>query len=115
MIAEHREAFPAAMKCLEQDLEECLTALKFPLLHRRSIRTTNLLERLFGEGRRRSKVVPRFLSEMSGMALMFAVLVDASEGWHGVRMRPYIEERLRQMVDNPDSAWDDPDLAKLVA
>ena len=115
VIAEHRDAFPAAMKCLEQDLEECLTALKFPFLHRRSIRTTNLLERLFGEGRRRSKVVPRFLSETSGLSLMFAVLVDASEGWHGVRMRPYIEERLRQMVDNPDSTWEDPELAKLVA
>ena len=27
--------------------------------HRRQIRTTNLLERLFGEGRRRTKVIPR--------------------------------------------------------
>ena len=46
---------------------------------------------------------------------MSAVLVDASEGWHGLRMRPYIEERLRRMVEDPDSAWEDPDLAKLVA
>jgi len=50
IIAEHREAFPGAMKCLERDIEECLTALKFPFLHRRQICTTNLLERLFGEG-----------------------------------------------------------------
>ena len=115
VIAEHRDAFPSAMKCLEQDLEECLTALRFPFVHRRSIRTTNLLERLFGEGRRRSKVVPRFLSEASGMVLMFAVLVDASEGWHGVRIKPYIEQRLRQMLQDPDSPWEDPDLAKLAA
>ena len=38
------------MKCLEQDLEETLSALKFPLMHRVRIRTSNLLERLFGEG-----------------------------------------------------------------
>ncbi len=38
-----KESFPAAMKCLEQDLEESLTALRFPLVHRVRIRTTNLL------------------------------------------------------------------------
>ena len=41
-------------------------------LPRRQIRTTNLLERLFGEGQRRSKVIPRFTSESSGLSLMFA-------------------------------------------
>jgi putative transposase len=115
IIAEHREAFPEAMKCLERDLEECLTALKFPFLHRRQIRTTNLMERLFGEGKRRTKIIPRFSSEASGLSLMFAVLVDASEGWRGVRMKPHIEARLKQMALDPDSAWEDPDLAKLAA
>jgi transposase-like protein len=115
IIAEYREAFPEAMKCLERDLEECLTALKFPFLHRRQIRTTNLLERLFGEGKRRTKIIPRFSSEASGLSLMFAVLVDASEGWRGVRIKPYIEERLNQMAVDPDSAWEDPDLLKLAA
>ena len=60
IIADYKEMFPEAIKCLEQDLEESLTALKFPYLHRRQIRTTNLLERLFGEGKRRTKVIPRF-------------------------------------------------------
>lgn len=115
IIAEHREAFPEAMKCLERDIEECLTALKFPFLHRRQIRTTNLLERLFGEGKRRTKIIPRFPSETSGLSLMFAVLVDASEGWRGVKMKPYIEERLKQMTADPDSTWDDPDLLKFAA
>ncbi len=115
IIAEHRDAFPEAIKCLERDLEECLTALKFPLLHRRQIRTTNLLERLFGEGKRRTKSIPRFSSESSGLSLMFAVLVDASEGWRGVKIKPYVEERLKAMTANPDSVWEDPDLAKFVA
>lgn len=51
IIPEHRDAFPEAMKCLERDLEECLTVLKFPLAHRVKIRTTNLLERLVGAGK----------------------------------------------------------------
>ena len=50
------------------------------------VRTTNLLERLFGEGQRRSKVVPRFMNERSGLSLMFAVLVDASAAWRGVKI-----------------------------
>jgi len=115
IAAEYRESFPSAMRCLEQDLEECLTVLKFPFVHRRFIRTTNLLERLFGEGRRRTKVIPRFTSESSGMSLVFAVLVDASEGWHGVRMKAYVEERLKQMLVDPESEWEDPELKKLVA
>lgn len=115
IIGEYRESFPAAMKCLGQALEECLTVLKFPLLHRRQIRTTNLLERLFGEGKRRTKVIPRFTSESSGLSLVFAVLVDTSEGWRGVRMKDYIEARLKQMQADPDSEWEDPDLKKLAA
>jgi len=115
IIAKYREAFPEAMKCLEKDLEECLTSLKLPLAHRRQTRTTNLLERLFGEGRRRSKVIPRFKSESSCLSLLFAVLVDASEGWRGVRMTPALKERIVQMRQNPDAAWEDPDVALLVA
>ena len=115
IITDYKESFPAAIKCLEQDLEETLAALKFPFVHRTRIRTTNLLERLFGEGRRRTKIIPRFNSEASGLSLVFAVLVDASEGWRGVRMKPYLEERLRQIAADPDSAWEDPDLARLAA
>ncbi len=115
VIEQYREQFPEAMKCLERDLEECLTALKFPFAHRVQIRTTNLLERLFGEGKRRTKVIPRFTSEASGLSLVFAVLVDASEGWRGVRVKSYLAERLKQMTENPDSEWEDPDLRSVAA
>ena len=115
IMADFQEAFPEAMKCLERDLEECLTALKFPYVHRKFIRTTNLLERLFGEGRRRTKVIPRFTSEQSGLSLVYAVLVDASAGWHGLRMREDVVARLKQMVVDPNSQWNDPEVAKLKA
>jgi transposase-like protein len=88
IVAMYEQEYPEAMKCLRTDLEECLTALRFPEPHRKRIRTTNLLERSFGEGRRRSKVIPRFVSERSGLSLMFAVLVDASAGWRGVKITP---------------------------
>jgi len=64
------------------------------LIHRNRIRTTNLLERLFGEGQRRSKVIPRFMNERSGLSLMFAVLVDASAEWRGVKVTPAASQEL---------------------
>lgn len=42
--------------------DACIAHLRFPLGHRRVIRTTNLLKRLFGEERRRTKVIPHALA-----------------------------------------------------
>lgn len=90
LMARFQGTYASAMECLGEDLEECLTYLKFPEAHWKAIRTTNLLERLFGEGRRRTKVIPRFPTESSGLRLLFATLVTASHTWHGVRMTPDI-------------------------
>ena len=97
IVEMYQKDFPEAMKCLAADLEECLTALKLPEEHRKRVRTTNLLERLFGEGRRRSKVIPRFMNESSGMSLMFAALVDASASWRGIRMTHPIMAQIQAM------------------
>ncbi len=90
LLARFRERFPSAMECLEKDLEECLTALLFPVEHRKRIRTTNLLERTFEESRRRTKVIPRFPGERACLTLVFATLITAAEQWRGVRMTPKI-------------------------
>jgi putative transposase len=103
IVAMYEQEYPEAMKCLATDLEEVLTALRFPETHRKRIRTTNLLERLFGEGRRRSKVIPRFMSEKSGLSLMFAVLVDASAGWHGVKITPASAQQLEALRPQPSA------------
>jgi hypothetical protein len=47
---------PQLWECLGEDLEECLAFLRFTTAHHKAIRTTNLLERLFSEGRRWTKV-----------------------------------------------------------
>lgn len=53
---------PSAVACFEADFEACIAHLKLPVAHRRVMRTTNLLERLFGEERRRPKVIPHALA-----------------------------------------------------
>lgn len=52
-----RESHPKVAEHLEEHVEECLSCLAFPASHRRRIRTTNGLERLNQEIRRRTRVV----------------------------------------------------------
>jgi transposase-like protein len=78
LIARWRGRYSAAMACLEQELKACLVYLKFPREHHKRIRTTNLLEHTFWEGRRRTKVLPRFPSETACLKLVCATLLTAS-------------------------------------
>jgi transposase-like protein len=97
LLARFRSRYPAAMECVEKDLEESVTCLLFPAEHRKRIRTTNLLERTFGESRRRTKVIPRFPTERSCLALVFASLITASQRWRGIRMTPKILRALEAL------------------
>jgi transposase-like protein len=97
LLARFRSRYPAAMECLETDLEECLTYLLFPTEHQKRLRTTNLLERAFEESRRRTKIVPRFPGERSCLTLMYATLITASRTWRGIVMTPRILRALDKL------------------
>jgi len=58
LIARFKDRYTSAMECLDVNLAECLTYLKFSQAHWKVIRTSNLLELTFGEGKRRTKVIP---------------------------------------------------------
>ncbi len=73
--------YPSAMRSFQDDLEASLTHLKLPAVHRKNVRTTNLIERSFEEERRREKVVPRFRGEKECLKLVFATLWRTSERW----------------------------------
>jgi putative transposase len=57
-------------------------------------RTTNMLERLFGEERRRTKVTPHAFGERAGLKPMYAALIRASETWKRVVISEF---ELRQL------------------
>jgi transposase-like protein len=86
IAATYGAALPPALACLQDDFEACIAHLRFPLAHRRAIRTTNLLERLFGEERRRTKVIPHAFREHAVLKLMYTALIRAGERWRGLRM-----------------------------
>jgi putative transposase len=74
---------------VEEHLEECLTCLSFPESHRRRIRTTNGLERLNQEVKRRRRVVRIFPNPRACLRLVSALAVEHSEEW--VTGRRYLD------------------------
>jgi len=81
----YRPQYPSAVECFEDDFEACVQHLRCPAKHRRHITTTNLVERSFGEENRRSKVIPRFFTEKSGLKLIYAVLIRAAKRWNALK------------------------------
>ena len=78
-------------------MEESITCLKLPASHRRRVRTSNTLERLIEEARRRTKVIGPMASEQSGLSLIHAVLVDVSKRWRGIKLTPADLEKLNRL------------------
>ena len=66
---------------LEENLPEGFIVFAFPEAHRRLIRTTNGLERLHQEIRRRTRVARLFPNEASCLRLVTAVVMEISEEW----------------------------------
>src|SRR5438270_4156663 len=96
---------PSAVSCLEDDFEACIAHLRFPLGHRRVIRTTNLLERLFGEERRRTKVIPHAFGERAVLKLMYAALIRASQTWRRVVISEFELKQIDELRDELDKEF----------
>lgn len=107
----HGTAFPAAVRCLQDDRQALTSYLRFPTEHHKRIRHTNLIERTFGETRRRVKVIGRLPGEASCLALVWAVLDRASAGWRGLRYTPAITRHLtdiRHQLHRPATTQENP-------
>jgi putative transposase len=73
--------FPKAVSAFEAGIEDALTYLRYPGSHHARIRTTNMLERLFREVKRRTRVVGVFPNEASASALATEIALRSSEQW----------------------------------
>ncbi len=89
VAARWETSHPAVARLLEEDIENCLACLAFPLAHRARIRTTNGMERLNEEIKRRTRVVRIFPNPAACLRLVTALCVEQSEEW--VSGRRYLE------------------------
>jgi len=73
--AKYAKIYKTAVECLERDIEACLTFYDFPRAHWKTIRTTNVIERLFEEVKKRShKMNAAFRNENSCLLMFYAVI-----------------------------------------
>jgi putative transposase len=95
VVADYGSDLANAVACFMDDFEACIAHLRLPISHRRATRTTNLLERLFVEERRRLKIIPNAFGEKAVLKLMFGAMTRAAERWRSIRITEF--ER-RQMA-----------------
>ena len=80
-VQQYRAIAPKLATWMEEHLPEGLMVFAFPEAHRRLIRTTNGLERLNQEIRRRTRVARLFPNDASCLRLVTAVVMEISEEW----------------------------------
>ena len=74
-----KEEAPAALQVLEDGLFDATSVLALPEKYRRRLRTSNMLERLIQEVRRREKVIRIFPNKTSAWRLVGALLAEKHE------------------------------------
>jgi putative transposase len=87
--ARWESSHPAVASLLEGGIEDCLACLAFPLAHRARIRTTNGLERVHEEIKRRTRVIRIFPNPEACLRLVTALCIEQSEEW--VSSRRYLD------------------------
>ncbi len=80
-VQRYRSVAPKLAVWMEENVGEGLMVYAFPEAHRRLLRTTNGLERLNQEVRRRTRVARLFPNEASCLRLITAVVMEISEEW----------------------------------
>ncbi len=90
----YEKRFPKAIETLDNGLEDSLSFYGFPDLDARRIASTNMLERLNKEIRRRTRVVGIFPNQESYVRLVTTYLIEYAEDWSV--SRAYLSEQSLQ-------------------
>jgi transposase-like protein len=93
-IKKYADMAPHLATWIETNIPEGLTVFAMPASHRRRLRTSNLLERLNKEIKRRTRVATLFPNEAALLRLASAILVEISEEWE--------TEKLYLQMENSD-------------
>ena len=86
VVTKYASSASALADWLEVSIPEGLTVFDFPPDHWRRIRTSNVMERLSQEIKRRTRVIRLFPNTASCLRLVSAVLMERSEDWETGRV-----------------------------
>ena len=84
------------------DFEACIAHLRLPVNHPR---TTNLLERLFVEERRRLKIIPNAFGEKAVLKLMFGAMIRAAARWRPIKVTPFEHLQMEALREDLDQEY----------
>jgi putative transposase len=80
-LAKWQGKYPKLTDWVEENIEETLTFYRLPLTHHKHLKSTNMLERLNEEIKRRTYVVRIFPNSESCLRLIRALAVEIHEDW----------------------------------
>jgi transposase-like protein len=86
IVSKYADAASDLADWMETAIPEGLTVFDFPETHRRRIRTSNMLERVSQEIKRRTRVVRMFPNQTSCLRLVSAILMEIDEDWETGRI-----------------------------
>jgi putative transposase len=86
IISKYADVASELADWMEAAIPEGLTVFDFPEAHRRRIRTSNMLERVSQELKRRTRVIRIFPNQSSCLRLVSAILMEISEDWETGRI-----------------------------
>ena len=98
-VSLYEKSYPKAVSVFEAGIEEALIYLRYPGSHHARIRTTNMLERLFREVKRRTRVVGVFPNEASASTLATEIALRSSEEW---TLKRYLTMDALEAAENPN-------------
>jgi putative transposase len=81
VVGKYQKSAPKLAEWMEENVPESLMVFRLPPAHRKRLRTTNMLERLNRELKRRTRVATLFPNDASLLRLVTAVLMEVSEEW----------------------------------
>jgi len=98
VVSQLKNRFPKAMEILESGCEDVLQYMVFPSVHWAQIHSTNPLERLNREIRRRTDVVSIFPNRLSVMRLVGSLLIEQHDEWQ-VGRKYFSKESMNKLLN----------------
>ena len=77
---------PDIARWIDEEIESCFSVYNLPQSHHRRMRSTNMIERLNQELKRRSRVIRIFPNDASCLRVLGTMCMEQSEGWESERI-----------------------------